>query len=549
MYNGIKIPIPLGQDGLIGSENSAFIQPTNLISAVNISYEGGSVRKEGGSFKYNTNPIPHLADIFADGTYFADGALYADPGYASNSNILAGCDWFPQNSVQRMLVYTDDGRILRDTGTGLFSTVVSSGLSGNCVPVFVPGGSESSGSERKLFMFNGANSPQVLSGDALVTSNISTPPADWSVNKPTFGVVHEGRLWAGGNSNAPHTLYYSQLTNHENFTGSGSGVLTVYPGVGERLIAAASYKGLLIVWKYPYGIYAVNTTDPDPTKWNVQTISQSIGAVSPYSWLIVDNDILFMDNTGSFQLLSGIMEYGKIGSKNLSWIADLNPWVHDNFNLTELTKLRSVYYPWGREAFFALPEKTNTVNNQAIVIDFNRPDKPRFRFNNKDVSQSLWLRRDSDNVERPYSGDDSGFIWGIEDYDNRSKDGNPYTSEFQTPHLDFGYADIKLATLRKNGQFLEILVDKLGTTTIYADIYWDGVFTHTATFNTVGSSSSLGSFILGTSALASDGLKTIRRRIVGSGNTFSVKFRSEGTDGFSVIRAYLYATVGDETIR
>ena len=56
-YTGQRVEIPLGDDGLTGTKNFSEVKPTELLSAVNITYEDGTLEKEGGADKYNSTPI------------------------------------------------------------------------------------------------------------------------------------------------------------------------------------------------------------------------------------------------------------------------------------------------------------------------------------------------------------------------------------------------------------------------------------------------------------------------------------------------------------
>ena len=86
-YIGQVFPIPVGQGGLVGTKDQAEISPDRLIVARNLSFEGRTLRKEGGAAKYNSTAIT--------------GA----------PTILGGWDWWPTDGVQRMVVAASDGAI------------------------------------------------------------------------------------------------------------------------------------------------------------------------------------------------------------------------------------------------------------------------------------------------------------------------------------------------------------------------------------------------------------------------------------------------------
>lgn len=525
-FTGQIAELVLGVDGLTGSKNQALVQPAQLLKALNLTYEGAAMQKEGGASKYNSTAI------------------------SGTPAIVGGWDWFPTAGTQRMVVVLDDGTIKKDTGGGDFTVTLKSGLTtSGKQPFFLEAGKEAAANNRKLLIFMSGIAVQVLSADASTTSDIATPPADWSgTDQPLFAAIHEDRVWAGGNPNDAHRMYYSTTTNHEDLTGSGSGNISVFPGEGEKLVGCISFKGLLVVWKFPTGIYLIDTSDSTVANWRVTRLSSAIGGVSSMGATIIDDDIIFIDRSGTIQLISAITEFGNLGSTNLSNIADLGPFIVDEVNLGELDNARAIFYVAKREVHFALAGLNATTNNRRLVVDFNRPDLPRFRFSDRDVSESLWLKQDSDNVPRPTIGDDVGFVWNL-DQDSRSQDGSGYQGEFQSPHLDLSFLDPSLGTKRKEGKFLELVIEPKGNFNLNVDILWDGVITQTVTFNMGTAGASLGSFVLGTDKLAGDVILNKKRRITGGGRRFSLVGRNNGdAQDFSVSKFYLHFLLGDERI-
>lgn len=521
-YVGHVVEIPIGQGGLTGTKNQSLITPDQLIVATNVAYDTGTIKKEGGATKYNSTAISGTPDV------------------------IGGYDWWPDTATQRMVVVTSAGTILKDSGGGTFSTTLASGLTvSDTVPMFVEGGKEAAANNRKLFIFTGQNQVKVLSGDGATAASIAIPPADWTSNFPTTGTNHEGRLWAAGNSNDPHRVYYSTATNHEDLTGAGSGSISVYPGEGEKIVSILSFKGLLVCWKFPVGIYYIDTTDPTIANWKVKKLSTGTGGVSPLGYVIADDDVLFMDASGNFQLLSTVTEFGDVSSSNLSQRAQMNTFVRDNINFTGLNKCRAAYYGFKREAHFALFGSSATTNNRRIVIDLNG-QVPRFRFSDRDTNHTIWLRKDTDNVPKLLMGSSGGFVYKL-DQVTTAKDGLGYNSTFQSSHTDFSHVDPVLATKQKQGQFLELVVEPTGNWNLAVDIYWDNTYSQTVYFNMGTSGAALGSFTLGTDTLGGDAVLNRKQRISGGGRRFSMSCSNSGAnENFSVARFYLHFVVGDE---
>ncbi len=523
-YKGFVVELPIGKDGFTGTKNLSETLPTQLIQAMNVEYSDGPMRKEGGSIKYNSTAVTNTPII------------------------LGGWDWWPTTGVQRSIVYTDDGKLIKDANDGFGTeTELKTGLNTAAYPMFVEGGKEAAVNNRKLFCFNDVDAVQVLSADGATTSDLSSPPADWSgANQPSFGTIHENRLWAGGNANDPHRLYYPKATDHEDYLTGDAGTIVVHPGEGEKLVAAQSFKGFLIVWKYPRGVYVIDTTDPTISNWKVRRLSTSTSGISAVSSVIGDDDILFVDSNGQFQFLSAATEFGDVSNRNLSKIADLNVWMRDNINFSRLNKCQAVWYPKKREARFALTLSGSTVNDIQVIIDFNRADLPRFRFSNQNTCESLWLRLETDNTFRPLCGDGAGFVWKLDD-DTRSKDGSGYEGKFQTPHDDFRWKDEVLASKNKLGQFLELVVEPKGNWNTDVEVYWDDTLENTYTFNMGSTGATLGSFVLDTDVLVGTSVLNTKRRITGSGKRFSLIGKNNGVgEDFSISKFLLYFMLGDE---
>jgi hypothetical protein len=524
-FTGQIFEVPVGQGGLVGTRNQALIQPDQLIVARNLSYEGAVLRKEGGASKYNSSVI--------------SGAPV----------VLGGWDWWPTTALQRMIVALSDGTIKKDSGAGTFPTTLASGLTiTGTIPVFVEAGKEAAAGNRKLFIFTGSNQVRVLSGDGATATAIATPPADWAASFPTFGVSHIGKLWGGGNSNDPHRLYYSTSTNHEDFTGAGSGSLSIFAGEGERIVGALSFKSLIVVWKFPLGIYLVNTSDPSVANWTVSKLTGGTGGVSPLGAVAIDNDVVFLDAASNFQVLSSVNEFGDMQSNNISRVTNVYSFVQDNFNLGQLGRTRGVYYAAKREVHFAMTGLGSSINNVRFVLDLNQPNRFRFRYSDRDVCESIWLRKDSNTIQRLFVGDDTGFVWNL-DTVNKDKDGVGYTGAFQTPYMDFSWVDPKLGTVRKIGQYLECLVAPTGNWNLSVDVLWDGNLVQNITFNMGISGAAIGSFTLGTDRLAGDQILNRKRRLVGSGRRLSLSGSNQGAgQDFALARFFLHCLIGDERL-
>ncbi len=385
-----------------------------------------------------------------------------------------------------------------------------------------------------------------LGAAAPSTNTAGTYPSDWSgSNQPTFGVNHEGRMWTFGNPNDAHRAYYSETADHEDMVSS----IPVFPGEGEKLVAGISYKGYLILWKFPLGVYAIDTTPVSEDDWKVIRLNKSTGGVAPNAIVVVDDDVLFLDNSGNFQLLSAVQEFGDVSARNLSKESEMDVWMRDNIDLSVLSKCQAVWYPKKREARFCLTTSGASDNDIQVKVDFNRPNIQRFAFSNQNECVSIWTRKESDNTLIPLVGDSVGFVWKLDQTTRTKGTSTGYEGVFQTAHDDFNWFDASLSAKRKRGQFLELVVEPKGNYDMDVDVFWDGTYEDTYQFNMGHSGGVLGTFVIGTDYLGGANVLNRKKRITGGGKRFSLAGRNDSAgQDFNVSKFLLYLVPSDERI-
>lgn len=432
-------------------------------------------------------------------------------------------------------------------------------------PYFCVGGGEVVGQPRKLFLFQATNMPVVLPGN--YTGNypmkpVTTPPADWAGdgNYPTFGCVHQQRMFAGGNASDPHRLYYSSITDHQTFTGTGAGAagtIPVYPGQGEKLIAAYSVRGALILWKYPVGIYVLQTQDPDPTTWSVEVLSLAVGGLNANTVVQIENDVLFLDRHGMVHSLTATNDFGDFNTGNISDLNDMQPFMKEETNRLFLHRAHGLYYTNKRQAWFYVPRKGFENPNLRIQLGIEHNAQsdgtasgivPRFFLSRRDQASSSWLRPDEvEGIPKPVIGEDDGCIYLL-DQDAKNKHGEGYPIEFSTSNTDFAFVDQSLATKQKNGEFMEIVYEPdEGEAALSVDVFWDDRWYDNIIFNLGGAGVALDVFVLDLDVLGSSGVKEVRKRLIGSGRRFRMTARNDSVnDNVSIAEFHISFGIGDE---
>jgi len=502
-YAGQTVTIPLGRKGLLTDVAPGDIPPDNLITANNINLGIGSIEKERGSRKYN------------------DSAL-SDP-------IVAVTDWRPSSNIQRLIALTSGGNVYRDIGDKTFTsnTAINTGLGSPGVDsMFVHGGNEVAGQNKKLYLFTGDSQLKVLSGDGTSFSDIGSPAADWATpNFPTGGLVHRNRLWAFGNDNAQSTIYASTTGDHSDFTGSFL-LFNVFPGEGGKLKGAVVYRGRLFVFKEGDFVYYLNDQDPSSTNWYFTKLSSGFGLASPHAISQVLDDLVVGNSTGSLTSMKATEQFGDIESGDVLNNTHIENYVRTHTSLSGVSFMHSLYYPAKKQAYYTYRSKYDPDNDRLLILDMNGGTK--LSFGTKDQVNCLALRRDIDNIERPMYGASDGFVY-LMDQEDRDVGGNAYTGEFKTPHIDFRFMDPQIASKQKHFDFLSIEYVPQGGWDLSADIYLDGKFSETLTFTMKTRSDGMDTFTLGTDKLGrEESQNSPHKPLHGTARRLSIRFYNSG---------------------
>lgn len=531
-YRGFVAPLPVGQQGFTGTQNPSQAQPGHFIFVDGAELDAAIIRKEGGASKVNSSAL------------------------GGGSVVVSGIDWFPTPGTTHTVVFLSNGDVLRDTGAGTFGTTMVSGLTNvrDPPPLFVPAGGELVGNKRRLLLFSRTNQVKVSADPWSTFANIGAPAADWAgATFPSFGVLHSFRMFAGGNTNDPHRIYYSTTSDHTDFTGAGSGTISIYPGEGETLVGGISFRGALVLFKYPSGIYILDTADPTPANWTLRPLTRAVGTLNQHSIVQVENDTLYMDRHGNIHSLAATNEFGDVNSSNIGAFADIPPFMRSTMNLSALRRVQGLWYQAKRQAWWAMPRLGTSDNDFRFIVGFSEPQQqgtpaPRFFMSRRDVCPSLWLRPDALGIPKPAFGDASGFVRKA-DEDTRSKDGAGYPIIFETSGTDLSFLNQELATRSKTGQFLEISFEPRGDWDLTVEIHWDDRLTDIVAFNMGSGGAALGSFILDTDVLAASVVRSVRSRIAGSGRRVKLIAQNDGAaQDVSLSEFHLSFTVGDERI-
>lgn len=517
-YGGVIADIRIGRGGLMTDMNPLDIPDTHLILAENIEIQNGIIQKDPGSRKWNTS-----------------AAVLPSP-------IKALLDWFPSEVLQRFISVTAAGRVYKHPDPETATQITASGSApttlivteGNPIQI-VAGGNEAPGDPRKAFIFTGNSQIQVISGDASVRTNITSPSADWDAatdveGYPRGGAIHRSRLWVFLN----HRIYASDPDDHENFVSNGI-QFPIYPGEGERIVTVIVYKQRLFVMKYPFGLYVLNDADSSTSNWYFQKLSDEVGASGPDAHIHAMDDFLVSNSTGTVtsmtatQNLEGIVESADIFS-----ILKVENYIRQVISPQGLLERRAIFYGEKKIAYFAARSNGGLTNNRIMKVDFSN-QRPELTIVTKDQPNCFALRKVL-NRKKPFYGADNGYIYEMDRAD-RNVGGSTYTMRFQTPYTNFAYLDPKLGQMNKNFDFLELGFVPTGRFDLTCDYFIDGAYINTITLD-LDSGPALDDFELDTDRLTPNASFPVTKKLTNYGKTISFRF-TQGSINQNIKLAYL----------
>ncbi len=506
-YQGKQATLPAGQGGFNASSNNTSIPITDLIQARNIRFNGDCWEKAPGMQTFDANGIAGDPDVIESFHYNAVQGLY------------------------RIVTAASDGSIYKEVGGDLDSVTLISGLTFVDSVSLVEAGEESFSTDKKLLMFSRNVAPHVLAADGATMTPLTDIPVDWTVGAfPLGAVYHDSRVVAF----MQHQLYFSNLAAHDDFLTDDPPIISVAPGFSSEIICAFSYlPEQLYVWKYPFGIYRVDTTDITGLIVPVNTIKTDIGGAGPGAICRVKNDVWFVSSTGHIHSLTAVENSEDTTDSDITALLNLENWVRDNVDLSRLSSCKMLYHEERQEVWISYTSKTsiNTINDLALVIDCSRPDQLRTAVEDRgEFFNTLFQYHDTDNSFKVFSGGLNGEVYECNTVARSINGVTPYAAVFEYPETDFSYTDPDAAHRFKRFDWLEVRAVPTGNYTLSFEIFIDGHLTQTVAVNLGQSGSALDSFILDTDRLFGGNTVKHKVKLYGRGRTISLRGTNTGNN-------------------
>lgn len=468
-YRGKTFQIPCSKGGFNYNENTDMIDPTMFVSpSKNINLHRNGRSKRGGTAKVNETAV-------------------------SSSPRIVGLFDFKLTGSSFQVFATADGKLWQNS-----TTTIKTGLSTANKFAFEVFGNE-------LYVCDGDTTPQTWDGAAAGTSNLTTPPSDWTGSEQPIQMIAHGRqasrrMWAIY-SNA---VYYSALGDGKDFsTASGGGKIPINTGDAVGLVGGVEFGDRLIVFSRDKA-FIIDDSAFDTANWGYSP-AQWNGGVPHWRLIVkVPNDIICMSEDGDIYSVVAAEgnPYGDYKQASLARPAFIDNWIRENLKLSSIDDFHAVYDPILRAIKFFVVRTGQTEVDTALVYFIDRPVDEAWVIHDNQNSASGYnascsaLVRTAVGAYSVYTGDYDGFLWKLEQT-TKSDAGSAYYGGFKTPSLTFDNPRV-----RKHYRRGYVIAKTQGNYNLSVNVWIDGVAQTATTVSLSGSggvldTDLLDSFVLG----------------------------------------------------
>jgi hypothetical protein len=536
MYKGVTIEFPIGAGGYNGSENPRNIPVGDLIKANNVVIRQGVLEKAPGLFRFE-----------AGGT-IDDGEATPAP-----SKLLGGHDWHPTTAIQKQISVWDNGDIYKEAAGNIDAVTLASSINVTNPVVFVECGQPAPTDSRILLMFSEGVAPRKLVADGATMSVLgSTPgtdiPVEWTgTTQPAGSVFHDFRVyaWLG------HTIYTSELTDHTSFWDDSvlvqPPIFDVQPGIGTKISAIVPDTQTggtkIIVFKYPLGIFIIDTLNVVSSYIPVTTLSTDVGCAGPHAAAVVENDVFFIGANGHLYSLQATMTNKNVAQADITQALNMSRWILSHVSLKEadLKFAKLLYNNENKELLVTMRSKNSPTMNDIIYrVDLSEIQRPKITHDTRDdYYNACWFQRGTNGEKVLLTGGDDGMIYRSVETSNVITDADDeqiiYSGVIELPETNFSYAGQELNNRIIKYDWLELDFIRKSNTQLAVGFRVDTKTVNTQTFQLSAEGSQLDqgqldSFILG----GGTAVETRKIRVGAIGRKLSIMVSHNFSGGFKL---------------
>ena len=437
-YRGETYRIPYLKGGWNTNPNTDLLPPETMIEALNINLHRGGRETRGGVVKVNGTPI------------------------TDSPQIMGAYQFRKKNGNTFIITYTSTGKIIKD-----YTTELKTGLTINVYPSFEV-------FDDKLYMFNGADRPQVWDGVAGSTSDLANVPTAWTNNWPKYVINHgkgvSRRLWTWGCPNNLESIYIS-ANGTDNFSDTSVLILKIETNDGFGIVGGVEYGDRLIMFgkRKPF---IIDDSSSNIMDWGYQA-GQWEGGVAHHRLIVkTPTDIIAMAEDGEIYSVLATQSYGDYVAVSLTRPPFLHHWIKNNIDLSQIDKFHVAYDYELRAIKIFMVRKGQTKADAALTMFVDRGPTDgwvKHQYAKTDFGSCSAVVKKATGDWKIYVGGYSGYVYELED-SNSNDDNEYFYNGFITPYLTFDAPRIK-----KRYDRGWLVIKPQGTEIIKVNAFVDGV--------------------------------------------------------------------------
>ncbi len=283
----------------------------------------------------------------------------------------------------------------------------------------------------RVVISDGANKPysfRMEGTGALSTRTFFTEEITVTGTKGVkYITIHDHHLIASGVEDNLDTVYYSVYNNPTDFSGTGSGAITI----SDQIVGIKSFRDELFIFCKNSIHKLININDDQTIA--IVPVAENVGCLSGYSIQEIGGDLIFLAPDGLRTVAGtariGDVELGTVSKAIQPLVTDIATAI-DTFIINSLVIREKSQY----RLFYTNTSFSNNV--QRGIVGTLRPDGFQWSETRGIEVTACNSGFDNNTIERYYHGDTDGFVHTHDS--GYSFDGGTILARYETPDYDYG---------------------------------------------------------------------------------------------------------------
>ena len=445
--------------------------------------------------------------------------------YADGVVVCSGTDMFFSNDgaswlqINRSSVHGNGDNYTTFTGRSVLTRTDQ----GQCQFALIEGAAFNYG---QLIIADGANKLYMFRMEGTGLLNTRTFFAEEITvsgsNAVKYITVHDHHLIASGVANNLNTVYYSVYNDATDFSGSGAGAVAI----SDQVQGIKGFRENLIVFTQNSIHKLININDSSNIR--IDPITENVGCLDGYSIQEFGGDLVFLAPDG-IRTVAGTARIGDVElssiSRQIQEIVTALTTSTNSFIITsDVLRSKSQY-----RLFYSTIAQDPSIA-KGIIGTFTGQG---FEWSETKGIQALGFASgfNSNGVEVSFHGDKDGYIYNHDTGDSFIHNGSEtnIVATYETPDIDCG--DIGT---RKTLKYIRTSFSPEGTLQPVLRLRYDYKDLNIPqpsdiTLSTIPLPGTFGDAVFGVASFGAGSDPMFRQTVTGSGNTFSIRLRSNDT--------------------